>query len=255
MRFDGQRILISGAASGFGRLAAERFGMEGARLALTDRDEAGLAEVVAETAAEWSAVVDVASEDDQRACMAAVADAMGGIDIALNNAGVFQPLMRIEDTSLEEYERMMTVNARGVFLALKYQLPMMAAAGGGAIVNTASVAGIVGSGMCAAYVAAKHAVVGLTKSAADEYSRHGVRVNAVCPAFARTPMLDAVTEPMGERRGESAEDVERRMTGRIPMARFGTADEVVAVMMMLSDPANSYMTGQAIAVDGGLSAI
>lgn len=255
MRFEGKRVLISGAASGFGRLAAERFAAEGARLALTDRDGEGLAKAAEATGAAWSRVVDVASEDDQKGCMSAVAEAMGGIEIALNNAGVFQPLMRIEDTSLDEYERMMTVNARGVFLAMKYQLPMMAAAGGGAIVNTASVAGIVGSGMCAAYVAAKHAVVGLTKSAADEYSRSGVRVNAVCPAFAKTPMLDAVTEPLSARRGESADEVERRMTGRIPMGRFGRAEEVVEVMMMLADPANSYMTGQAVAVDGGLSAI
>ena len=131
----------------------------------------------------------------------------------------------------------------------------MAEAGGGAIVNTASVAGITGAGLCAAYTAAKHAVVGLTRAAADEFSRYGVRVNAVCPAFAKTPMLHAVTDILGERSGEDREAVQKRMSGRIPMGRVGEAEEIVAVMMMLADPANTFMTGQAVAIDGGLTAI
>ena len=131
----------------------------------------------------------------------------------------------------------------------------MAAAGGGAIVNTASVAGITGTGYCAAYAASKHAVVGLTKAAADEFSRHGVRINAVCPAFAKTPMLHGFTDVLGEKHGEGREESYDRISGRIPMGRVGEAEEIVTVMMMLCDPANTFMTGQAIAVDGGLTAI
>lgn len=257
MRFEGQTVLISGAASGFGRLAAQRFAGEGARLSLCDRDGDGLAAAVAtlDGAEVVSLQIDVSDEADQKRHVDETLARYGRIDVALNNAGIFTELKRIPDTTLDEFERIMAVNARGVFLALKYQLPAMAAQGGGAIINTASVAGITGTGYCAAYAASKHAVVGLTKSAADEYSRHGVRINAVCPAFAKTPMLHGVTDALGARHGEDRSAAEDRLSGRIPMGRVGEAEEVVAAMMFLADPANSFMTGQAVAVDGGLTAI
>ncbi len=257
MRFDEKTVLISGAASGFGRLAAMRFAGEGAKLSLCDRDGDGLAALTQELggAEVLTQVVDVSSAVDQEAHVAATLDRFGALDIAVNNAGIFTEMKRLPDTTLDEYEEMMAVNGRGVFLALKYQLPVMAAAGGGSIVNTASVAGITGAGYCAAYAASKHAVVGLTKAAADEYARFGVRVNALCPAFARTAMLYGFTDKMGAQKGEGREDTLDRISGRIPMGRVGEADEVVNVMLMLADPGNSFMTGQAIAVDGGLTAI
>ena len=257
MRFQDKVVLISGAASGFGRLAAERFAAEGARLSVSDRDADGLAETVERlNGAEVISVAgDVSDEADQKRHVAETLARFDRLDVALNNAGIFTKLKSIPDTTLDEYERMMSVNARGVFLALKAQLPVMAEAGGGAIINTASVAGITGAGYCAAYAASKHAVVGLTKSAADEYSRFGVRINAICPAFAKTPMLDDVTGTLESRFNEDRDATHKRLSGRIPMGRVGEAEEIVAAMMFLADPANTFMTGQALAVDGGLTAI
>lgn len=256
-RFQGKVVLLSGAASGFGRLAAKRFAAEGAKLSLSDRDEAGLAETVASLsdAESISVVGDVADQGDQNHHVQATLDAFGAMDIAVNNAGIFTGLKKIEHTTVDEFDRMMTVNARGVFLALKAQLPVMAKAGGGSILNTASVAGITGAGYCAAYAGSKHAVVGLTKSAADEYSRFGVRVNAICPSFAKTPMLFDFADTLADKYAEDREASYDRLSGRIPMGRVGEAEEIVEVMLLITDPANTFMTGQAVAVDGGLSAI
>lgn len=257
MRFREKVVLISGAASGFGRLAAQRFAAEGAKLSLCDLDEAGLAGTMASLgdAEAISLAIDVSREADQKRHVDETLARFGGLDVAINNAGIFTELKRIPDITVEEFDRTMAINGRGVFLALKYQLPLMAEAGGGAIVNTASVAGVTGTGYCAAYAASKHAVVGMTKAAADEFSHYGVRVNAVCPAFAKTPMLHGFTDVLGARHGEEREETYSRISGRIPMGRVGEPDEIVTVMMMLADPANSFMTGQAIAVDGGLTAI
>ena len=256
-RFDGQVVLLSGAASGFGRLAAQRLAAEGALLSLCDLDADGLAETVGLLggADVLSSVVDVADEADQARHVAETVKRFGRLDIALNNAGIFTELKRIQDTSVDEFDRMMAINARGVFLALKAQLPVMAAAKQGCILNTASVAGITGSGYCAAYSASKHAVVGLTKAAANEYSRYGVRVNAICPAFAKTPMLFGFADTMAAKRGEDRDAAYDRLSGRIPMGRVGESEEIVEAMLLICDPANTFMTGQAIAVDGGLSAI
>jgi len=231
--------MISGAASGFGRLAAERLAAEGARLSLADVDEAGLADAAARCPGAIARRVDVAAEDDQRAWAEATVAAFGTIDIALNNAGIIAPLARIAETPVADFDRTMAVNARGVFLGLKHQLPVMAAAGGGAVLNTASA----------------HAVIGLTRAAADEYARHNVRVNAICPSFAITPMFEGMAGAMATGRGLSAEDAAARFTARVPMRRTASAEEVVHIMLSLVDPANTFMTGQAVAVDGGLSAI
>lgn len=256
-RFKDKTVLLSGAASGFGRLAAHRFAAEGAKLSLTDRDEAGLVETAAslKDADILYIAGDVSDEDHHIDVVKRTLDHFGSLDIALNNAGIFTELKRIDQTTADEFDRMMMVNARGVFLALKAQLPAMVKAGGGSILNTASVAGITGAGHCAAYSASKHAVVGLTKSAADEYSRHNVRVNAICPSFAKTPMLFSFADTLADKYGEGREDAYDRLSGRIPMGRMGEAEEIVEAMLLILDPANTFMTGQAIAVDGGLSAI
>lgn len=248
--------MISGAGSGFGRLAAQRFGAEGARLSLADRDAGKLAETIASLDAEAvSSVVDVSSEQEQRDWATATVERFGGIDIALNNAGVIHSLQRLHELPAAEFDRMMAVNARGVFLGMKAQLPVMMAANGGSILNTASVAGLVGAGHFGAYVASKHAVVGLTRTAADEYARYGIRVNAICPAFAETSMLERVAGELKRDEAESLTETYGRLSGRVPMRRVGTTDEIVDAMLLISDPANTFMTGQAIAVDGGLSAI
>ncbi|MEM7269301.1 MAG: SDR family oxidoreductase, partial [Pseudomonadota bacterium] len=138
----------------------------------------------------------------------------------------------------------------GVFLCMKHQLPVMTAQGGGAIVNTSSVAGLGSAPLLAAYAAAKHAVIGMTKTAADEYARHKVRVNAICPSFTDTPMADALRGDFG-----GGPEVDPKFLGRIPMRRVAEPEEIVQAMLWAADPENSFMTGQAIAIDGGLTAI
>lgn len=256
-RFEAKRVLITGAASGFGRLAAERFAAEGARLVLADIAEAGLAETAGRLPGAdcLTMRVDVSAEDQQRRLVEAAVKRFGGLDIALNNAGAGAPLARLPDTPTAEFDRMMAINARGVFLGMKFQLPVIAEAGGGAILNTASAAGVVGAGMLSAYAASKHAVVGLTRAAADEYARSNVRVNAICPSFAVTPLFDEMADEIAGARHESREAAYKRIAGRIPMRRVAEPEEIVAVMLMLCDPANTFMTGQAVSVDGGLTAV
>lgn len=256
-RFAGKTVLITGAGSGFGRLAAERFAAEGARLALADINEEGMADTAWRLgeAPHIAIRTDVTREDDQRRLVAEAVAHFGRLDIALNNAGAGAPLARLPDTPVAEFDRMMAINARGVFLGMKFQLPVMAEGGGGAILNTASAAGVVGAGMLSAYAASKHAVVGLTRAAADEYARHNVRVNAICPSFAVTPLFDEMADMVAEARSEDREAAYRRIAGRIPMRRVAQPEEIVSVMLMLCDPSNTFMTGQAVSVDGGLTAV
>ena len=254
MTFDGKVVMISGAASGFGRLAAQRFAEQGARLSLADIDQRGLAETASGLDA-LTVQVDVTSPADQARWAEETVAAYNTIDIALNNAGIVTRMARVPDLPVEDFDRMMAINVRGVFLGMQQQLPVMAKAGGGAILNTASAAGLLGAGYLAAYAASKHAVIGLTRSAADEYARHNVRVNAVCPSFADTPMLDQIADEMADGRDMDRAGATGRITGRVPMRRAATADEVVQAMLWIVDPANSFMTGQAVSIDGGLTAI
>ncbi|MGD1924205.1 MAG: SDR family NAD(P)-dependent oxidoreductase [Paracoccaceae bacterium] len=254
MRFEGRVVMLSGAASGCGAVAAERFAAEGARLSLCDIDADRLAATAADLKGEvLTSVVDVSSMQDQQRWTDETVARFGRVDIAINNAGVIHDLSSIAKTSLDEYDRMMSINARGVFISLKCQIPVMREQGEGVILNTASVAGLIGAREFGAYVASKHAVVGLTKTAALEVGRHGIRVNAICPAYAQTPMLDDIVADMA---GSEAYDAQARekLGKHLPLQRVGSAREIVDVMLMICDPANSFMTGQCIAVDGGLTA-
>lgn len=248
-RFDGQVVLITGAASGFGAEAAKRFAAEGAQLALSDR--------VAFEGPEGALVdqVDVSQEADHEAHIARVIERFGRLDIAINNAGIGETMEPITKTRVETFDRTMAVNARGVFLGMKHQLPPMLAAGHGSILNIASAAGIVGAGHLSAYAASKHAVVGLTRAAADEVARKGVRINALCPSFAATPLFNAMADQMADLRGEDRDAAYARISARVPMRRVAEVGEIVQAMLSVCDPANTFMTGQAIAVDGGLSAV
>ena len=255
MGFQGKSVLITGAASGFGRLAAARFAEEGASLILGDLNEEGLEDAAMIPLASGVDVItrrcDVADEADVEALVDAAVAQLGGLDIAINNAGIGHRLSRLPDLTFDEYERVMRVNAGSVFLGMQHQLPIMGAAGAGVILNVASAAGLVGAGMLSAYAASKHAVIGLTRSAADEYARFGVRVNALCPAFADTPLFNEMADAISPDRDEARS----RMTTRMPMRRVASAEEIVPAMLWLCADENSFMTGQAIAVDGGLTAI
>jgi NAD(P)-dependent dehydrogenase (short-subunit alcohol dehydrogenase family) len=253
--FASRTVLITGAASGFGRLAARRFAAQGAQVALGDVNEAGLAETVAQVEKAGGKAVakrcDVSKEEDAKALVDAALAISGRLDVAVNNAGVAHDYIKLPNIPLDLFERMMAINARGVFLGMRFQLPVMERQGGGAIVNIASVAGLVGAPMLSAYAASKFAVVGLTRSAADEYARKNIRINAVCPSFAATPMAEEGLKTLGGSREEAI----ARMTQRVPMRRLGTAEEVVEAILWLGSDKASFTTGQALAVDGGLSAI
>ncbi|WP_215908894.1 SDR family NAD(P)-dependent oxidoreductase [Phreatobacter stygius] len=254
-RFQGKVVLITGAASGFGRRAAERFAGEGANLVLGDIQDHAL-EVTAEMARKAGAkvvtrVTNVTSAAAVEALVRAAVETFGRLDIALNNAGIAHGSVKIQDTDDALMRKMLDVNVMGVFHGLKAQIPVMEKQGSGVILNTASVAGITGAPLLGAYAAAKHAVIGLTKTAAAETARKGVRVNAICPAFAETPMLtDALIH-----KDASKEEALARLVQAVPMRRPGTADEIVQAMLWICSPENSFMTGHALVLDGGLTAL
>jgi NAD(P)-dependent dehydrogenase (short-subunit alcohol dehydrogenase family) len=254
-RYEGAAVLITGAASGFGRLAAQRFAEEGARLALGDVSEPGLvetAEIVRRAGGVAVVrVTDVAKPEDAQALVDASVSAYGRLDVALNNAGIGHGSAKLPDIPIDEMRRVIEVDLIAVFLAMKVQLPVMERQGGGAILNVSSAAGVTGAPLMSAYAAAKHGVIGLTKSAAGEYARKGVRINAICPSFAGTPM---VTGMLGEMRG-GAEEAKARLLSSVPMRRMAEPEEIVQAMLWICSPRNSFMTGHSLVLDGGLTAL
>lgn len=258
-RFENSVVMITGAAGGFGAAAAHRFAEAGATLVLSDIEKDGLQVVGRELDAIGADyvldTVDITNEKQIISHIQHSQSAFGKLDVAINNAGIGQAPKALCQTQEAEFERIMAVNAKAVFLGMKHQLPGMIARGQGAILNVASAAGLVGAGHLAAYAASKHAVVGLTRSAADEVARHGVRVNALCPSFAPTPLFDEMADAVAARHRIDRQSAYDRVTARIPMRRVARVDEVVQAMLWACDPANSFMTGQAIAIDGGLTAV
>lgn len=254
MRFAGQAVLITGAAGGFGRRAAERFAAEGARLVISDIDAARLDAVAADLRKGGADVVaqagNVAEEATAQRLVQAAVGAYGRLDVALNNAGVAHPYLKLPDIEASQAERVIAVDLLGVFFALKHQLPAMERQGGGVILNVASVAGLVGAPLLSVYAAAKHGVIGLTKTAALEYARKNIRVNAICPSFADTAM---VKDELAQMRG-GADAALERVIGAIPMRRLASVDEIVSAMLMLCGPESAFVTGAALPVDGGLTA-
>lgn len=246
--YAGQVVMITGAASGFGELLARELAAMGARLVLGDRNHEGLQRVASELRAAGAEAVDLHCDVTREAEVKAMVDAavatFGRLDVGVNNAGVSTPMKAFIDTRESDLDLNFAVNAKGVFFGMKHQIAQMLKQGGGVILNVASMAGLGGAPKLAAYAAAKHAVIGLTRTGAAEYARQNIRVNAVCPFYSSTPM---VTEGL-------AEQVET-LAQASPMKRLGTPGETVAVMLMLCARENSYMTGQAIAVDGGVSAL
>ncbi len=246
--FDQQVVLISGAGSGFGRLAAERFAAAGARLVLCDIDEASLQATAQRLDADILArPCDIADPDQVAALFAAMDERFDRLDVAINNAGVSQPKLRLHDTDLTTWERVIGVNLRGVYLCMQQELARMVRRNSGAILNVSSAAGIMGAPFLSIYSASKHGVIGLTKSAALEYGRKGVRVNALCPAFTLTPMVEASLDATD---GKSRANLE---AGN-PMRRLGEMEEVVQAMLWACCDDNGFMNGAVIPIDGGLAA-
>ena len=256
-RFDGATVLITGAAGGLGRGAANGFAAEGARLVLSDMDHAALESLAATLNTETAILAgNIADEAVSEALVALAVEKFGRLDVAVNNAGIVQSFVRLPQVASDEARRILEIDLLGVFYAMKHQIPQMerqfkATGKGGAIVNIASVAGLVGAPKLSVYAAAKHGVVGLTKSAAAEYATNGVRINAICPAHTRTAMVDGFVRFSGAPEAEALAE----LTRGVPMKRVGEVDEIVTAILFAADPANSFMTGHALAVDGGVGAI
>jgi len=256
-RFDGATVLITGATGGLGQGAAKGFAAEGARLILSDLDGDALRNLAGSLDAETATLAgNVADETLSEALVKLAVERFGRLDVAVNNAGVAQSFVRLPQVASDEARRILEIDLLGVFYAMKHQIPQMerqfkAGGKGGAIVNIASVAGLVGAPKLSVYAAAKHGVVGLTKSAAAEYATKGIRVNAICPAHTRTKMVDDFVKLSGAPETLALSE----LTRGVPMKRVGEVPEIVEAMLFAADPKNTFMTGHSLAVDGGIGAI
>ncbi|MFD8364074.1 SDR family NAD(P)-dependent oxidoreductase [Streptomyces hygroscopicus] len=238
--------LVTGAGSGIGRATALEIARSGAAVAVLDIDAGAAAEtteMIRKDGGEALAVtVDIADEDSVRAAVERTVTAYGGLDFAVNNAGMASHGQQLDRMTLDQFERVVRVNLAGTFLCMKYELPALRRRGGGAIVNIASNGGLYAIPTAPAYVAAKHGIVGLTKVAAVDYAPDGIRVNAVCPG----PTLTAGFEKVA-----AGTDMVARQAAITPLGRLATPEEAAAAAVWLCSDAASYVTGTAISVDGG----
>ncbi len=245
--FSKKVVLITGGASGIGKVTAEKFAQQGAKIAILDRDSAGrqVAEAMQAQGFEvkfWQ--VDVAKLSDMTETHESVLAHFGAIDIAVNNAGIGGTWSKTADYPLEDFEKVMQVNLYGVLYGMQWQIKQMLKQKAGVIVNVASVAGLKALGNSAAYVASKHAVVGLTKTAAIEYARNNIRINAVCPVFTRTALVEKMLV--------FDKSMEDKLQKTNPLQRFSTVEEVAHAILWLASPEASFITGQAMPIDGGM---
>ena len=240
--------LVTGGGSGIGRASAVAFAGEGAMVCVADVDTQGGESTVQKIKeADGEAIfikADVSKAAEVESLIEKIVKVHGRLDCAFNNAGIIGDLALTTECTEENWDRVLGVNLKGVWLCMKYEVPQMLKQAGGAIVNASSIMGLVGSGNGApAYIASKHGVTGLTKAAALEYAQNKIRINAVCPGFIRTPMVELLT-------GGSSE-AEKGIIAREPVGRLGTPEEVAEIVVWLCSDAASFVTGHALSVDGG----
>jgi NAD(P)-dependent dehydrogenase (short-subunit alcohol dehydrogenase family) len=245
--FDNKVALVTGGSFGIGQATAIAFAKRGARVVIADciedKDHTTLHQIEAAGSKGFFVHCDVAKPGDITAMIDKTFSTFGRLDFAFNNAGIEGISAPTQDCTLENWERTLAVNLTGIWLCMRHELPHMQRQGKGAIVNCASVAGLVGFAGLPAYVASKHGVVGLTKTAALENAKQGIRINAVCPGVIRTAMIDRIT-------GKD-KVVEQQFTNMEPVGRFGEPSEVAEAVVWLCSDAASFVTGHAMAVDGG----
>jgi NAD(P)-dependent dehydrogenase (short-subunit alcohol dehydrogenase family) len=251
-RFSGKVALVTGAASGIGRACAQLFAKEGASVVVSDVTLEGgqqTVRLIEEDGGEAFFVeTDVSKAAQVEALVGRAVEAYGRLDYAFNNAGIEGRMAtNTADYPEEEWDRVIAINLKGVWLCMKNEIPQMLSQGAGSIVNNSSVEGLVGLEGTSAYAASKHGVVGLTKTAALEYAQSGIRVNAVCPGLIRTPMVERYTKGDAETEAQWAAIFE-------PVGRMGSSEEVAEAVVWLCSEAASFVTGHAMAVDGGFLA-
>ena len=259
MRFKDKVVIVTGATGGIGSKAVEAFLKEGASVVASDLDVEKLNDLDRELKCSDRMITlagDITKSATHNAIVDLAVESFGGLDVALNNAGISHDVVRLPLIEDELARRVIDVDLMAVFLAMKAQLPVMAkqykeAERTGSIVNVASAAGLVAAPLMSVYSAAKHGVIGLTKSAAAEYAKYGIRINSICPAFTKTAMVESFFETSDNNR----EQATKSLTKGMPMGRMGEVSEIISGILFAADPSNSFMTGHSIAIDGGLTAI
>jgi NAD(P)-dependent dehydrogenase (short-subunit alcohol dehydrogenase family) len=254
IRLDGRVAVVTGAAGVIGTATIKLLAERGAKIVAVDRRQADLKAAIADLPASAQALAvtaDVTQEDEVADYVRAARDKFGTIDVFYNNAGIEGEVKPITEYSLETFRKVLDVNVVGVFLGMKHVLPVMLARNKGSIINTASIAGLMGSPQIAVYSASKHAVIGLTKTAAWECTNTGVRINCVCPGMIDSRMLSAI---IAGRNPGNAPVPNDRLVERIPARRLGQASEVASIVAFLASDEASYVSGSAYTVDGGRTA-
>ncbi len=251
MKLSGQVALVTGAARGIGRATAQAFAKRGIKVVVADINAKGAEETVQLILDDGGSATfincDVRDEEQVKQLIASTVEIYGSLDYAFNNAGIEMENQRLHQGSLQSFDMIMDVNVKGVWLCMKYQLQQMLEQGGGAIVNAASVAGLGAAPKMSVYAASKHAVMGLTRSAAIEYARKNIRVNAVCPAVIDTDMYRRIAEV--------DPDLAQRVPNHHPMGRIGQVQEVAETVMYLCSEGAGFTTGHGLTIDGGMTAI
>ncbi len=248
IRFDSKVVLVTGGASGIGRAAAVAFAQSGASVVVADIDDAGALGAVEQIERSGARALfvrtDVSREADCVRMVAAATQAYSRLDIAFNNAGIMASYgEKLHESTEEDWDRLMAVNLKGVFLCMKHELRQMLGQGGGAIVNTSSAVGLVGTPNSVTYPTAKHGIVGLTRCAALQYARAGIRINAICPGLVETPIT--------QRMREQEPGFDEKRANLVPMGRISAPEEIAQAVLWLASGAASYVSGTSMLVDGG----